>query len=532
MVALQSYAMIVALMGMGQVPGVGETVLLDFTADWCGPCQGMKPVVHQLKAAGHPVRAVNIDRNRELAAKYRVTGIPCFVMLVDGQEVDREVGATSRERLTQMLAKARSQRPPPSQPILRAQSPDDGSAAIALPTRRGVAPAVEAQADNIAFHHPNSRRATPLRTRDPQVVDLRLGNSNNASSNNLEQRLIRASVRLKVEDPHGHSYGTGTIVDARQGEALVLTCGHLFRDSQGKGPITVHLEGGHGDREVPGTLISYDLKRDLAFVSIRPGGPVEAAQIAPAEQAVRMGERVLNVGCNNGDDATARRSHVTGIDKYLGPPNIEAAGMPVEGRSGGGLFNEQGQLIGVCYAADPAEDEGVYAGLASIHAELERLGLSGVCAEPAAAVSQTRPAPIESAPPAAQPPAMPRRMPGGILTAATGGASDLPARDSAAYTGGQAVRATPASQLSATERAALTEIAERAEEAEVICIIRPKNKPDAQSEIIVLNSASPAFIEQLSRQQQPSADRRHLTSHAVPKGAGPSAAAAGPWRGK
>ena len=96
MVALQSYALLLALASIGQVPGVGETVLIDFTADWCGPCQEMKPIVRQLQAAGYPVREVNVDRDRALAAKYRVTSIPCFVMVVDGQEVERQVGATSQ----------------------------------------------------------------------------------------------------------------------------------------------------------------------------------------------------------------------------------------------------------------------------------------------------------------------------------------------------------------------------------------------------------------------------------------------------
>ena len=53
--------------------------------------------------------------------------------------------------------------------------------------------------------------------------------------------LIAASVRLRVEDPDGRSCGSGTIIDSRGGEALVLTCGHIFRDSHGKGRIEVDL---------------------------------------------------------------------------------------------------------------------------------------------------------------------------------------------------------------------------------------------------------------------------------------------------
>ena len=64
--------------------------------------------------------------------------------------------------------------------------------------------------------------------------------------------LIAASVRLRVEDPDGRSCGSGTIIDARQGEALILTCGHIFRDSKGKGPIEVDLFGPGGVQRVTG----------------------------------------------------------------------------------------------------------------------------------------------------------------------------------------------------------------------------------------------------------------------------------------
>ena len=84
----------------------GPTVLLDFTATWCQPCQAMAPAVDQLVAAGLPVRKVDIDREPQLAAQFRVTGVPCFVMLVNGQEVDRESGVTSPARLKQMLSRA------------------------------------------------------------------------------------------------------------------------------------------------------------------------------------------------------------------------------------------------------------------------------------------------------------------------------------------------------------------------------------------------------------------------------------------
>ncbi len=80
-----------------------------------------------------------------------------------------------------------------------------------------------------------------------------------------DAKLIAASVRLRIEDPNGNSCGSGTIIDARGGDALILTCGHIFRDSQGKGKIDVDLFGPYAGQRVTGQLISYDLKRDVGL---------------------------------------------------------------------------------------------------------------------------------------------------------------------------------------------------------------------------------------------------------------------------
>jgi len=79
--------------------------LIDFYADWCGPCQMMKPVVEGF-AASHPeikVRSVNIDEEDELAEQYEVSTIPCFVVLKDGKEIRREVGVLSPKKLEKLM---------------------------------------------------------------------------------------------------------------------------------------------------------------------------------------------------------------------------------------------------------------------------------------------------------------------------------------------------------------------------------------------------------------------------------------------
>ena len=81
--------------------------LIDFYADWCGPCQMMKSVVAEFEEK-HPelkVRKVNIDEEEEFADSYEVSTIPCFVLLRDGKEVAREVGVISPKKLEKLLEK-------------------------------------------------------------------------------------------------------------------------------------------------------------------------------------------------------------------------------------------------------------------------------------------------------------------------------------------------------------------------------------------------------------------------------------------
>ena len=78
--------------------------LLDFYAEWCGPCQILKPVVDEFIET-HPevkVRRINIDDSRPLAEQYRVATIPCLIVVKDGEEVAREVGVVSLKKIEKM----------------------------------------------------------------------------------------------------------------------------------------------------------------------------------------------------------------------------------------------------------------------------------------------------------------------------------------------------------------------------------------------------------------------------------------------
>lgn len=80
-------------------------VLVDFYADWCGPCKMMSPVLDQLsnELEGQiKIGKVNVDDDPELAGQYKVMSIPNFVLIKNGQIVDQVIGAVPK---AQMLAK-------------------------------------------------------------------------------------------------------------------------------------------------------------------------------------------------------------------------------------------------------------------------------------------------------------------------------------------------------------------------------------------------------------------------------------------
>lgn len=83
-------------------------VLVDFYADWCGPCKMMAPVIAELaeKYDGRvKVGKCNIDEEDGLARKYRVMNIPNMKVFVKGEPVDNIVGAVSRQELEAALEK-------------------------------------------------------------------------------------------------------------------------------------------------------------------------------------------------------------------------------------------------------------------------------------------------------------------------------------------------------------------------------------------------------------------------------------------
>lgn len=81
-------------------------VLVDFWAEWCGPCRLIGPVLEDLSGEYEErltIAKINVDDNRETAAKFGVSGIPTLILFKEGQAVDRQVGALPKPKLKEWI---------------------------------------------------------------------------------------------------------------------------------------------------------------------------------------------------------------------------------------------------------------------------------------------------------------------------------------------------------------------------------------------------------------------------------------------
>ena len=321
---------------------------------------------------------------------------------------------------------------------------------------------------------------------NPQMSEARVHHASYRQAS-PDQTALAATVRLRVEDATGFGFGTGTIIDTHESEALVVTCGHIFRESQGKGKIVADLFAAGASQPVEGQLIAYDLDRDIALVSVRVNVPVTPVMVAPPSYTVRPQDQVFSIGCDKGAEPSVRPSVITAVNKYLGKPNFTVAGQPIDGRSGGGLFTADGLLIGICNAADPADDEGLYAGLASIHWQLDQIGQSEIYQRAARQLASTATAPAPAFEQAA------------AAQAVQQAAFDTSSRQPVAVPQLAQQMPTPSFETDQTSMPReLTSLPAATpaldEDSELVVIVRSKRNPNQRSEIYVVDQATPDLL--------------------------------------
>jgi thioredoxin 1 len=83
-----------------------KPVLVDFHADWCGPCKMLAPILKDVKAElgdGIKIVKIDVDKNQELAGKYQVRGVPTMILFKNGQQLWRQSGVLQKAEIIEVI---------------------------------------------------------------------------------------------------------------------------------------------------------------------------------------------------------------------------------------------------------------------------------------------------------------------------------------------------------------------------------------------------------------------------------------------
>ena len=79
-----------------------ELVLVDFNANWCGPCKMLKPILEEI-SNDYKVVSIDVDNNMDLAKEFGIISIPCLIVFKDGIEIKRSVGLKTKDDIISMM---------------------------------------------------------------------------------------------------------------------------------------------------------------------------------------------------------------------------------------------------------------------------------------------------------------------------------------------------------------------------------------------------------------------------------------------
>lgn len=509
----QMNALVVALLvAAPPVPANEDVLLLDFTAPYCGPCKTIQPHINALKNQGYPIRQIDISKQPNVSRQFRVDFVPTFILLVNGKEQKRFQGTTRVGELKGLMDAAIGETRKPN--AASQQRPDPPPRA----TPRQVEPKKK---PSFLDRLMPGRREKP----QPEPRGTTRGQEPAKEMDIVTKGTMAASVRIRVTYDGKTQFGTGTIVQSRQGRSVILTCAHIM-DLAGDNPkvqVDVFIKG--KARTFVGKIVGHNIESDVGLIAIPTSSRLPYAPIARPDLDPKKGETVFSIGCNNGKDPTRENATLTAIDRYIGPNNFETNHAPENGRSGGGLFNSKGRIIGVCSAANYKQNTGLYAGNKAIFDMLKKHKLQSVYGEEIASKPEKKrttlydsDTPSDRFDPAAG--AFALQNPGDVALfepSANNTAADIESLIPAP------IHATRSNDAGSAIRRKIDELGG---DAEVTVVIRPRD-PRKSSQIVVIPHASSNFISLLQGEVN---DQPQHTSFVRPVAQGKSTAQPKPNR--
>ncbi|MEZ6123166.1 MAG: thioredoxin domain-containing protein [Planctomycetaceae bacterium] len=360
-----------------------DVVLLDFAASYCGPCQQMVPVLQRMEKDHFPIRKIDITQHPDVTRKYNVDRIPTLILLVEGREAQRFVGLRSEDELRQAM----------------------NDAARKLDDRRRAAGAAERPATAAASSEPDGQKQVQTdsqarpglrglfdRMKSGLTGESRSGGDRNqtpefrAQSPEPELKTddlsapMAATVRVRLLDGDMRDVGTGTLIFSTAGRSIVLTCAHIFQKVGKDAVVEVDVFQDGKVLKYPARVLGGDHESDVSLLEIQTASALPTAPVAYDRQPLEKQEQLFSIGCSHGDLPTRLNMNVIEVNRYIGPENILCTNDPAQGRSGGGLFDGEQRLVGVCSAADRKSQEGLYTGVKPIQKLLTQLKLDSVVA--------------------------------------------------------------------------------------------------------------------------------------------------------
>ena len=82
-----------------------EKVLVDFYANWCGPCKMLRPILDNIASerSDSKIVSIDVDEASDLSSKYGIISIPCLILFQDGKEINRSIGLKSKSEIESMI---------------------------------------------------------------------------------------------------------------------------------------------------------------------------------------------------------------------------------------------------------------------------------------------------------------------------------------------------------------------------------------------------------------------------------------------